>query len=243
MSTNCREWHVDEARSGVFDGGGEAGHLPIEPECPGECQADLVVAATLAHGRNDRRNRLHHQRAVAHRDIVDLERRRRREHDVGEAGGVGEHLLVDDREHIVASERGIDGALIGAHQRRVGPLDEQHATRIGRPGSHPLADLVERERSAVETFEGGPAPASSYGAGGGRPDHARTRRAEVTGEHGEGQDRPARRPAVGVALLPPPDAQHRSTGAAPPVGQGPNVVLPEPAHVGGPVDRPVAGCA
>jgi hypothetical protein len=45
---------------------------------------------------------LHGVRPIADGDVVDLECRRGRQHDVGVASSVGEHLLVHHREDVVA---------------------------------------------------------------------------------------------------------------------------------------------
>ena len=76
------------------------------------------------------------------------------QHDVGEAGGVGEHLLVDDGEHVVAPDSAASTARWSGHiDGRVGALDEQHPTRIaGDPGAHPLrrsGAVEERSRSSA----------------------------------------------------------------------------------------------
>ena len=47
---------------------------------------------------------LHHERAVAADDLVDLELRRGRQHQVGESGGVGHRQVVHDGEQIVARQ-------------------------------------------------------------------------------------------------------------------------------------------
>ena len=61
---------------------------------------------------------LQRDRPVAAREVVVLEERRRRQHDVGIHRGVGEHLIEDHREEILALEAANDAALIGQDRDR-----------------------------------------------------------------------------------------------------------------------------
>ena len=75
-----------------------------EAEAPHQLGEDLVVGARLA-GRARPPARCGGCRTRRSRaQLAVLEEGRRRQHDVGVARGVGHHLLVDDREEVVARE-------------------------------------------------------------------------------------------------------------------------------------------
>ncbi len=73
----------------------------------------------------------------------------------------------------------------------------------------------------------------------GRPDHSAASHTEVATEHGQRKDRPARRATVCVSLRTPPDAQHRRTGRAPPLGERGDVGWVEPGDLGSTFERPL----
>ena len=76
----------------------------VEIETHGERGGELVVRPALADALDDRGQHVPRERTVRAGDVVHLEVRRGREHDVGEARGVGHHLLVHDCEDVVTRE-------------------------------------------------------------------------------------------------------------------------------------------
>src|SRR3546814_5808174 len=54
---------------------------------------------------------------------------RRRQHDVGHGGSLGEELLVQADEQVVAGEAAADGAGIGRDLERIGVLDVERRHR------------------------------------------------------------------------------------------------------------------
>ena len=72
------------------------------------------------------RAELEADRPVRLGEIVALEERRRRQHDVGVERRVGHHLLEDDGEEILALEAAEDAPLVGHRRRRIAVVDEQH---------------------------------------------------------------------------------------------------------------------
>ena len=75
------------------------------------------------------RTQLQRDRPVAFRDVVVLEKRRRRQHDVRVARRVGVDLLEDDGEEIVALEPFEHAVLIRGRRQRIAVVDEEHLDR------------------------------------------------------------------------------------------------------------------
>ena len=94
-----------------------------------ELAEDLVIRPRFADRGDHRLHELQVIGAVALRDVVVLEERRRRQHDVGVHRGVGHHLLEDDGEQIVALEALAHAILIGHGRERIAVVDEQHRDR------------------------------------------------------------------------------------------------------------------
>ena len=67
--------------------------------------------------------------AAAAIDVVVLEERRRRQHDVGHLRRLGHELLVHAGEQIVAGKAVLDLVLIGRNRHRVGVLDDHRRDR------------------------------------------------------------------------------------------------------------------
>ena len=85
--------------------------------------------ARLGHRLDHRPHELQADRAVAPGDVVVLEERRRRQHDVGVARGVGEDLIEDDGEEIVALQPLEHPVLVGHRRQGIAVVDEQHLDR------------------------------------------------------------------------------------------------------------------
>ena len=230
---------------GLHAGGRRVPLRCVEPQADADGGAHLVVRPALAHSVDDRRHVLHQERAVGAGHLVDLELRRRRQHEVGIQRRVGERDLVDDREQVVARQTFEDDGLLGARRRRVRALHEEHldaATLVfgedaaeavhvdGAPlGNRGVADDPGAQRARVEAH---PAADRVEDAGPGPP--------ELPGQRRKGEDRPRGAAAVAVALLTPPDAQHRRAHGAVELGEAHDVVGGQPAHLGGALGCPCA---
>ena len=76
----------------------------VSPIAPGDPPEQLAVADRLAEWFDGRLVPAHPEVAPRRHHVGRLDLRRRRQHDVGVPGGVGEELLVHDREQVVARE-------------------------------------------------------------------------------------------------------------------------------------------
>ena len=102
-----------------------------------ELAEDVGVRPRLADRIDDRPASCSDERAVGAREVVVLEEGRRRQHDVGIEARVGEHLLEDDGEEILALQALQHALLVGHRHGRVAVVDEQQLDRrIHRLGEH-----------------------------------------------------------------------------------------------------------
>ena len=93
-------------------------------------RADHFVVGAAALRRLDRlAAELQILMAAAGVDVVVLEEHRRRQHDIGMARGVGEELLVDAGEQVLARKAAPHLLLIGRDDHRVGVLDQHRLDR------------------------------------------------------------------------------------------------------------------
>ncbi len=133
------------------------------PQAFGELGDHVVVLAALA-GRLD--HRLGHlEVGVAARgvEIVVLEEHRGRQHDIGEGRRLGQELLMDAGEEVLAPKTFVHQLELGADHRRVGVLNQQRRHRrtvlqgltvAGQDRPEPrLVELADRGIDHVETFD------------------------------------------------------------------------------------------
>ena len=105
----------------------------VEAHRAGQAPEQLGVAARLAERRDRRLVPAHPEVAPRRHDVARLELRRRRQHDVGVAGRVGEELLVDDGEQVVARQPAAGQLGVGHdHERVAVPHDQRVDRRIER---------------------------------------------------------------------------------------------------------------
>ena len=100
-----------------------------DAKAAGKLREDFRVRSRLADGLDDRSHQLQADRPVALRDVVVLEKRRRRQDYISVAAGVGEHLLVDDGEEVLALQAPQDAILIRHRRQRIAVVDEEHLHR------------------------------------------------------------------------------------------------------------------
>ena len=80
----------------------------------------------------------------------------RGEDDIGVVGGVGQELVVDDREEIVALKSGDDAGLVGGDHRGVGVVNVKNANRrAGQFAGERLGELVHVDQSGSRRCEVG----------------------------------------------------------------------------------------
>ncbi len=118
----------------------------VEAHGAGQPAEQLGVAARLA-TRGDRRLVPAHPQVTPRRDHVGgLELGGGRQHDVGVARRVGEELLVDHREQVVAGETPADQFGVGHGDQRVGvPHDHRRHRRVERGVGERLAEAAHVE--------------------------------------------------------------------------------------------------
>ncbi len=119
-----------------------------EAEPAREVREDLGVRPRLADRLDHGPDELQADRAVSLRDVVVLEKRRRRQQDVRVPRGVGEDLLEDDGEEILALQPFEHAVLIGHRRQRVAVVDEQHLDRR-------VPELEQRAAEMVHVDEAG----------------------------------------------------------------------------------------
>ena len=138
-----RERHLDPpvAPHGIEvdrrEGGLEHAHVVVEQQRFGQTHrtGDAPEALAVVDRFAERLDRglvpAHPEVAPRGRDVVGLDVGRGRQHDVGVLGGVGEELLVDDREQVVAGHAG--AGLLGVrhdHERVAVPDDHRPYRRL-----------------------------------------------------------------------------------------------------------------
>ena len=101
----------------------------VGSEPPGEVTDHGVVRARLGVRFNDRAGHLKVDVATPLVDVVVLEERRRRQHDIGVTCGVGHELLVDAKEQFVAFQADAHPTALWRHRGRVGVLDDHRRHR------------------------------------------------------------------------------------------------------------------
>ena len=139
---------------------------------------DVVVGARLGMGLDHLARHLQEGVAAGGVDVVMLEERRRRQHDVGHGGGLGQELLVHADEEIVARQAVAHFVRFRRHDHRVGVLHQHRRHR------RPVAEIApvagqDRRRCATGRARGsrgraGRAPRSACG----RADRGRALRIE-----------------------------------------------------------------
>ena len=189
----------ERARHELVVGQGVAVAHEAEPR--GERAEQLVVGARLAWWRRDGRAVVHPHHAVAAAQVAVLEERGGRQHHVGELGGVGHHLLVDDHEQIVARQLLDHGALVRGGRGRVAVVDEERldpwraqGAQRGRQLAHVDDARAGRRRGDRRLRAGVPRDVAV------RHRVAAAAHAELAGDRREREDRGDRAAAVAVAL-------------------------------------------
>ena len=158
--------------------------------------------------------------------------RRRGKHDVRVERGVGEHLIVHDREQVVAGQALEHELLAGRGHCRVRPLDEQHADRRKLGAELVHVDLAATLRRVPQREVAGSAEA--------RHD-PRAEHAELPGEHGQREHRPERRATVAVPLESPSDADERGADRRELLGERGDVGGRHAGDIGGAFEPPRGG--
>jgi hypothetical protein len=139
--------------------------LAVVAHRPREAPEDLGVGQRLADGRDGRLVVGDVRVAPGGHEVEVLDLRGGREHDVGVAGRVGEEVLEDDGEEVLAGEPLDDPRAVGRRRRRVGVVDDERVDRrleLGQrmPEAHhvdpPRVGLRPREGRLVERRAGGP---------------------------------------------------------------------------------------
>ena len=132
----------------------------VEAHGAGEAPEQLGVGHRLADGGHRRHVERQVEMAPGEHDVELLELGRRRQHDVGIARGVGQELLADHGEQVVAREAAGDLGLLGRHDHRVRVVDEQRLDRrveLGLAGQNraepPLVDDPRARRQPVRAHE------------------------------------------------------------------------------------------
>ncbi len=203
----------------------------VEPEPRREAGSHLVVRATLAHTVDHGCDPLTGERAVRAGEVIGLEMRRRREHDVGVEGGVREHLVVHDREQVVACQALEHEPLPGRGDSRVRSLHEQHPHpgELGAEMVHvhlaPATRGSSVQRELVRATEARHHPAAEH--------------PELAGEDREPEHRAIRRATVAVALETPPDAQERRMDRGELFSERDDIVCVDTGDLGGSRGRPL----
>ena len=150
---------VGGARQGLV-AVGEAG--VVEAHLRGELAEDAGIGARFAKRRDRRLVDERIGMPVAHVHVEVLELGRRRQHVVGEVGGVGHEVLEHHGEEIAAREAACDLRRIGGHRDRVAVVDH---------------DGLDLRAEAAAVGQGLPALAQQLVADGAHVDHARQRAA------------------------------------------------------------------
>ena len=128
---------VDEVVVGVREAGLGEAHVV------GEAGEEAGVGAGFAERGDGGLVDLCEEVAVGALDVLELEEGGRGEDEVGVVGGVGEELLVDDGEEVVAREAAEDVVLVGRDGGGVAVVDEE-----GVDGRAADAGVGQGERAA-----------------------------------------------------------------------------------------------
>ena len=121
-----------------------------QPEPLLELREHVDVGPGLADGVDDGPDHLQADWPVRPREIVLLEERGGRQHDVGVARRVGHHLVEDDRRQIVALEALPHEVLVRDRRERIAVVDEEHLHgRVDRSGQHAAEVIHVDERASA----------------------------------------------------------------------------------------------
>ena len=101
----------------------------VEAEAGGKPAEDLGVRQRLAERLDNRFGALQPVMAVGAVEVVALELRRRRQHDVAERHALGHRDLDADGEDIFAQQAAPEAVLVGMHHDRIVVVDEQRPQR------------------------------------------------------------------------------------------------------------------
>ena len=106
----------------------------LEAHRGGEPAEDLGVGQRVSGRLHGLHLRAEAEVEVGGDDVVAFEEARRRQHDVGEVGGVGREEVDRDGEEVLARERGVQAGLLGVRRGDVDvPAEEGAAARARSP--------------------------------------------------------------------------------------------------------------
>ena len=212
---------AQDAQHGLEVVGGIALDRQIEPAR--EIHEHVGVRTRFADRIDDGLAELQRDRTIAAREVVVLEESRRRQHQVRIHRGVGEHLIEDHREQILALETANDAALIGQDRDRVAVVNEQHVDRGAFGLGEDAADLVHVDRARRRLLVDKPRPLDIPRR---RIAHrvAAASHTELAGDRGQREHRRGRTAAVAIALEPPAAFHERRRGLRIPLGHLPQLI-------------------
>ena len=95
----------------------------------GQFRQHIMIAAAACRAVDGFRREMEMAVPAGGINVVMLQEHRRRQHDIGEFGGVGHELLMHAQEKILAPETGVDFHGLRRDHRRVGVLDDHRGDR------------------------------------------------------------------------------------------------------------------
>ena len=120
----------------------------------GERRDHIVVGAAALRRLDRLRAELQILVAAGGVEVVVLEEHRRRQHDVGDARGVGHELLVHADEQVLARKAAPHLLLIGRDGQRIGVLDQHRLDRAAALQRLALAGQHRADARLVEAAHG-----------------------------------------------------------------------------------------